>query len=403
MRTFATVPFFLDWSLMFSSFPRVFCAGLFLLGVTTSVLAASGDQSNDDCPEKRLNELSRRLLAEGSITLPTNHLERELWRDLQDNHLDSFSLLEGALIASHGGCTLAELDEAKKIFSTILQQQRNEFEAEPRSFQGDDFSKAKKIFDRMFQNVLTGTYRAHNSDLYKTLTEGDYNCVTSSVVFALLAEREGLPVVWEAQPGHLRCFLIGSSPLPIETTCVDWFSQWEASRTKGQDHFSFSGVDTNIGRMGTPNEPIRRFDKATEVLATIYYNRGLCALQEQDFSQATFFFCQSLFLAPDDPQARLNLLATLNNRAIRKVAEKKYAQGATLLKLGREYFPDYEPFVTNDLYLHEQWIHSLIFSKDHRFAQKLINECQRRYSDRPALFVEEEGYLLRAEPTSGKW
>jgi tetratricopeptide (TPR) repeat protein len=96
-----------------------------------------------------------------------------------------------------------------------------------------------------------------------------------------------------------------------------------------------------------------------ELLAMIYYNRGVDLLGEKRFAEAAAANAKALRLAPSNATARGNLLVTLNNWAIELGTTAHYAEAADLLRLGLAIEPGYQAFRLNYAHLHRQWARQL--------------------------------------------
>ena len=84
-----------------------------------------------------------------------------------------------------------------------------------------------------------------------------------------------------------------------------------------------------------------------ELVATIYYNRGVDLLAEERFADAAAANLKAVRLDPQNATAKGNLLATINNWAIDLATSGNYEKAAALWQLGLATDPRYDAFRTN--------------------------------------------------------
>ncbi len=92
-----------------------------------------------------------------------------------------------------------------------------------------------------------------------------------------------------------------------------------------------------------------------ELVATIYYNRGVDLLAEERFADAAAANLKAVRLDPQNATAKGNLLATINNWAIDLATSGNYEKAAALWQLGLATDPRYDAFRTNYGQLLRQW------------------------------------------------
>jgi tetratricopeptide (TPR) repeat protein len=191
----------------------------------------------------------------------------------------------------------------------------------------------------VYEQVATGRYIADCTSLRRAFREGIYNCVSITILYQSLCEELGLPTTALARPGHVLCRVwLGDGPpagesdprwLPVETTCRDWFT-----------------------RPASPaSQPLRPVTPA-ELVAKIYYNRGVELLHRQDFSAAVAATERAWRLDPADTRARDNHLAALNNGAIWLTTARRYAEARLWLARARAIDPSYPLLSRNEAYLY---------------------------------------------------
>jgi hypothetical protein len=149
---------------------------------------------------------------------PLSDLEVRLFDDAIDSKWDEHTLLEAALIA--GGVRDAnQLAESADRFDRLAEKAAGSIEEELSAE-----LLATKLFDFMHREILVSGYELECTDLAATLEHGQFNCVSSTVLFNCLAARFGLHPVGMELPGHAMSRLhLGGKHVDVETTCPAWF------------------------------------------------------------------------------------------------------------------------------------------------------------------------------------
>ena len=255
-------------------------------------------------------------------------IELRMLADAADGRLDGHSLLEASLIA--GGTTdHTELRRLNQHFETIAQELLSSRDPNAAALE-----RAATIRAFLHERVLD-EYRSNASDVAKTLENGDFNCVSASVLFVALAQHCGLNAHAVQLPEHVRCEVIAEGlAIPIETT----------SPTAGGGH-----------PLGPPSRRNRaRALSPVELIATIYYNRGVLAFDSGNLQAAIDLNTIATQLDPGCQAARDNLLAAINNRVVELVKSNEASQALRLLDEGLQIDPAYRPFLANRAYLQKQ-------------------------------------------------
>ena len=114
-----------------------------------------------------------------------------------------------------------------------------------------------------------------------------------------------------------------------------------------------------------------------QLVATIYYNRGVDLLAEKRFADAAAANLKAVRLDPQNATARGNLLATINNWAIDLGTSGDFEKAAELLRLGLATEPSYEPFRTNYAQLFRQWCEHLCRCGRYADAARVLAEVAK--------------------------
>lgn len=276
-------------------------------------------------------------------------LERELLEDCRDRRLDQHNLLEASLIAGNI-YSKDELQRSHQQLSRLLLELSAVCPEKP-----DDGTSLHKrsalLFEEMHRRILTGQYRAECTELPITLEGGDYNCVTATLLYQWICRNHRLPVVAIAVPGHVFCQLSpqdGHPSFDVQTTCSDWFNKSSDERLAMGD-----------GSLPSGSHAPRRTLSDIELLGKVYYNRGVTALERDEYSEARRLLSIARRLDPGDGPAKNNFLAGLNNWALALSDQGQFASAVAKLDECRLCDAQFAPLLANELHIHERWARSL--------------------------------------------
>ncbi|MBN1395510.1 MAG: hypothetical protein JW959_10840 [Pirellulales bacterium] len=292
---------------------------------------------------------------------PRSSLERRLFADAADGRLDELTPLEAALVAS-GVEDAASLRRYERKASALVERLRASGE-----LVGPPRRRAEAIFDFMHGQVLVGGYDLKHTDLRRVFDEGQYNCVTATVLYNYLAGQSGFDSQGLQMPGHaMSQLMLADGPLDVETTCPRWFQLADAPERRK------AAVSRSIGSAATADRSKARRVTPIQLAAMIYYNRGVDLLAEKHFAEAVAANVKALRLDPQNAAVRGNLLAAINNWSIELGNQEYYAEAVELLRQGLAMDPTFEAFAQNYVHVHRQWVESLCHKEHYEEALEII-------------------------------
>ena len=287
---------------------------------------------------------------------PSSALERDMLADAAAARMDHRDLLRAALIASG-------VDDSRQLaeyLDRVAAWDRPLREAGAR--QGQLWPTARIVFEFMHRQALRGGYRQDRSDLLQAIDTGHYNCVSATVLYCGLLARWGVASHGLAFPGHVMCraSLDGAS-LDVETTCFRWFQLADAP------HEQQSLLERTLGGSEQYAAKLarRRVASAAQLVAMIYYNRGIDLLAARRWEEALAANAKALRLDRDNEAARGNLVATLNNWAIALGEAGRYRQAVEKLEAGLALDPGFAPLAANYAHVHYLWVERLCGAKEY--------------------------------------
>ncbi len=246
-------------------------------------------------------------------------LQSQLLDDARDGELDRFDFISAALIAS-GVEELSELDAWRQAYATV--QDQIAFEDLERLASQE---RLVALHRALHEKVLTGSYQREASDVRSALWGGNFNCLSATAIYLDLCEAAGEPVEIWLLPGHVCLRAENLDRGFLEPGAATWRV--------------FSERDRDCkGRQLTTVELIGKF----------YYNRGVQLLERQQFAAGVGFLEMSLGFDPTDKDARENLVAGLNNWAVKEYRLRRYDRAAELIERGLQVAPDFAPLIANE-------------------------------------------------------
>lgn len=307
-----------------------------------------------------LAELEKKasLWCAGALSLP----EHDVLCDASDGRLDRWDFLSAVLVV--GGTSSQELETWRCRLQTHIEKLQRTLQAK-----STDSERLACVFAYLHQEILCGGYQLQATNLALALDEGRFNCVSATILFKLLADAVGLDVKFWQSPTHAFCRVqCGDSWVPVESTCPTWLeSLAQHSRTRvdfteglakiGSDPTASLPILRQKGVVGTAIDLVQtgREISETQMLGTIYYNRGVDALVSRQYEFALLANLWAVKLDAENRAAQDNLLASLNNWAITLAEQGRFAEGAERLQVALRYRPDSAAVQGNLYRVYREW------------------------------------------------
>jgi tetratricopeptide (TPR) repeat protein len=293
---------------------------------------------------------------EAVLSPPLSKLEQRLFAVIHNGRFDRFSLLEAGLIAG-GVDREEELRRYCRRFDALVESLRKSG-----TVHGTPRQQARAIFEFLHRRILSAGYSLQASDLRQAFDRGRFNCVTATLLMNCLAQRFDLQAIATQLPGHARSRLVlPDETLDIETTCPNWFDLADESKPQAD---------------GLPREI-----NDVQLIATIYYNRGVDLLADRRFADAAAANAKAIRLDPNNATAKGNYLATINNWGIELATTGEYSRAAELFRLGMAADPAYEAFHANYVKLYRDWSSQLCREGQGEAAISLLHEAAQLHPD----------------------
>jgi tetratricopeptide (TPR) repeat protein len=269
-------------------------------------------------------------------------------------------LVQGALEFS--GAAGPELEVARLRLSSLIERADRATAGAP-----PPKERAERLLS-FLHSELFQAYDERQTRLDVLLAEGSFNCVSSAVLYAILARSQGLEVRGVRTPDHAFVRVqAGGEGYDIETTSPYGFDP--GSRKEFTDSF---------GRVtGYSYVPPTSYSRRTEIgerslLALILYNRMALATDRRAYDQALGPAVDAYTLLGDS-ESRERLTTALLNQASWHGLNGEYQAGARFLSVASRLYPDPRlPRLLEDL-LHN-WAVSLIEARRLEEAEAMVDE-----------------------------
>lgn len=257
-------------------------------------------------------------------------LEKKLIADAQDGKLDTVSLLDAALIAS-GVADADVATEAKRVRLNLA----------PAIARAKTRSTARERGDallRALHETLFRTYAIGATEIDGAVRTGEYNCLSSAVLYVVAAE--GLVDDARAMVSRHHAFarvIVDGKPVDVETTTPMGFG---ADRKK---LMTPEFVRRIAGRDTTPAEMLADLQSPEELpllslVAGVYSNRAVGLAARGDLATATIALDRAARLASGGLKSRAAAwrAGVLNDGALALADEGRLADARLLLEIALE-------------------------------------------------------------------
>jgi tetratricopeptide (TPR) repeat protein len=188
-----------------------------------------------------------------------SNIEVQFFKDIDDGELNNFSMYDGFLIASN------ITDEQNFKYYQYKLLNIKTLAVKNLNQNTDSYTLGKDLLKWMHDNVLI-KYSESASDAIKLLDNGDYNCLSSSILYALLAKDLNLNVDCIITKKHSFCVLHDKKgDIDIETTARYGFDP-------GTKEIERLGKDLMIISVPKSEYKLRQSVTLKELIGCVYTN-----------------------------------------------------------------------------------------------------------------------------------
>ena len=185
--------------------------------------------------------------------------------------------------------------------------------------------RGEALLEWMHENLLT-RYAEFQTSLVVLLEKGTYNCVSSAVLYMLLARGIGMPVHGVLTEDHAFCHIPqagGSAGIDVETTTAHGFDA--GSRSLARDSFT-----SRTGFVYVPAGKRRKDIGEKELISLIYQNR-ISVLQKSGGWDEAVGLSLDRWVLTRDRAAMEDYQLSVRNYAVYLNGQKRQVQGLLFL------------------------------------------------------------------------
>ena len=254
--------------------------------------------------------------------------EAALIDDARDGKLDKIDLATAALVAS--GVPDAQFDDVKAALFRSTATARQQAQTQ---------KTAKKKGDRLLRalhETVLRRYQETQSDVAAVLRSGEFNCLSSAVLFLIAAE--GLVDNPRGMLSKTHAFArvdVDGKPADVETTTKGGFAV-DRNKLVTPAYLKTLGVGDGL----SPAERLADLKNPDEVpltglIAALYSNRGVMLVRAGDVEGAAVAFDRATRIAQGEQRSRVAdwRAALLNNATQRLMDESRLDDAKALLAL----------------------------------------------------------------------
>ena len=187
---------------------------------------------------------------------------------------------------------------------------------------------ARRCSTRVHQRVLTGGYQSEQTDLSVLLDTGKFNCVSSAVLYNVLALELGLDARAIEVPDHAFSVVYdGADHMDVETTTAEGFNPARERIAAFEELTGFRYIPQS-------DKANRREIGAAGLAALIYYNHAVADLQAGRYREALVANFRAMSLDQEFVSAVKNAIAALANWSAELARQGEWERGVGDCRLG---------------------------------------------------------------------
>lgn len=279
----------------------------------------------------------------GPAEFALSDAEREIFASRAEGSFDQRAFEETALLAS--GVTdpvarqgyIARLDAIETAARDAL-----DTDAPPARLGAD-------LLPWLHRTVMTGGYVERQTDLSVVLDEGQFNCVSSAVLYAAIGRRLGLDVRAIEVPDHAFAIVYdGVDHMDVETTTPEGFDPRRERLAAFEELTGYVYIPES-------NRSKRREIGRAGLVALIYYNHGVEALRTDRYNDALLHNFRALSLDSEFTSAVQNALVALGNWSASLADSGQWEAATQVAALGTRLAPEDDGLVARERATWERW------------------------------------------------
>ncbi len=219
-------------------------------------------------------------------------------------------------------------------------------------------TRGEALLRWVHERVLTGGYQSEQTDLSVLLDTGKFNCVSSAVLYNILALELDLDARAIEVPDHAFSIVYdGADHMDVETTTADGFNPARERIAAFEELTGFRYIPQS-------DKANRREIGAAGLAALIYYNHAVADLQAGRYREALVANFRAMSLDQEFVSAVKNAIAALANWSAELAQQGDWERGVEIAGLGARLAPSDAGIAHNHEALWTQWAMSRIDAGD---------------------------------------
>lgn len=275
---------------------------------------------------------------------------------------ESFTLRQGGLIAS--GVTEPNLPAYYRVLDNALQEMSSLSQIK------DNAKRSSGIFDYMHSKLLK-QYQRSATTLDVALKQGQYNCLSSTLLYNILMEENQIPARTMVLPSHTYTLLsLGTNTIAVENTTPLGFDV--ANNQAAQDNLKkLTGYSYQ--------DAIREGEIVDKrgLLAYTYANRAYFADQARQDYLAFQNALKAYALYPQGKNIYTNVKSGFISYSYYLINTRQdYTQAMAILEEALEHFPVKKDFIQNYSVALDRYLNFLIEKGEYNKAFEVFSRAQ---------------------------
>jgi HEAT repeat protein len=364
----------------------------------TALLGRTGPPASryafKESPARAIDVLAR-LKKLTALTISVSKDEADLFADAKGGKLERWTFAEAALLASG----VADAGRRKKY-----QEQLAGLEAAARKAVADGkapWERGEKLLRFLHGEALARGYVSKQTDLPVVLDERTFNCVSSALLFNVLARRLGLDARAVEVPDHAFSIVYdGTRPADVETTTAHGFNP-------ARDPETVKELQRRTGFVYIPDSHRDRRREVRDVglVAIVYYNHAVGFAHQRRWHEALGQFFRALSLDQEFPSAVKNTLTVLALWSWELAHGGKYEQAVEVLAAGLDLAPRDARLLHNRQAVWTHWALALLGQGKEADALAVLRRAVAAVPDGPFAAMQAWVFIRKAEEQAraGKW
>ncbi len=350
------------------------------LAVAGSAGAPATKYEFRESPARALDVLSK-LQETDELKISVSPDEISLFADASDGKLDDWSLADAALLASG----VADKGQRSQLLGRIKRLEEEAAAAVDGKAGVFDKGDALLAWLHRKDGPLSAGYQSKQTRLDVLLTKRTFNCVSSAVIYNILASRLGLDARAVEVPDHAFSIVYeGSRHADVETTNSAGFNP--ARDRAAQRRFE---QQTGLRYIPDSHRESRREINATGLVALIYYNRGVSFTEKKQHHRALLAYFRAMSMDKEFNSAVKNALAGLVNWGNEQLDRGEFESATQVIATGLALAPKDASLLHNQDVAFTKWALAL---GDQKQLEKALGVLRRAASVMPG----EQFVLMQA-------